>query len=75
MTGIFQLLEVSVEESLESCSVTSLVLAHLMDCVMDFIEVLLLCKLCDAELVLTCALLCENSLLNVCVCIPYALTE
>ena len=69
------LLEVSVVESLESSSVTSLILAHLVYCIVDSIKVLLLCESCDSLLVLACALLSEHSLLYICLGIPYALTE
>ena len=50
------LLEVSVVESLETCSVTRFVLAHLVDCVVDSVKVLLLCKSGDSLLVLACAM-------------------
>ena len=42
---------------------------------MDCVEVLLLCKCCDPLLVLASSLLCKHSLLNICLCIPYALSE
>ena len=54
---------------------TSLILTHLVNCVMDCIEVLLLCKLCDAELVLACSLLSEHSLLYVSLGVPYYLAK
>ena len=41
-------LEIAVVKSLESCSVTGLVLAHLMNSVVDGVEILGLCELCNA---------------------------
>ena len=69
------LLEVSLVKSLEASSVACLVLAHLMNCVVDCIEVLLLCESSDSLLVVACALLCEHSLFYVGLCVPYALAE
>ena len=52
-----------------------LILAHLMNSVMDSIEVLLLSESCDPHLVLACSLLSKHSLLNVGLGVPYALSE
>ena len=54
---------------------TSLILAHLMNSIMDSIEVLLLSQSCDPHLVLARSLLSKHSLLNVSLCVPYALSE
>ncbi len=69
------LLEVSVVEALEAGAVAGFILAHFVNCVVDGVEVLLLCEGCDSLLVLACALLGEHSLLNVGLGVPYALAE
>ena len=51
------------------------VLAHLMDGVMDGVEVLGFGELCDAELVLACACLGLNSLFEVGLGVPYYFAE
>ena len=57
------LFEISVEKSLETGTVTSLILAHLVNSIVDRIKILLLCKSSDPLLVLASALLCEHPLL------------
>ena len=67
--------EVSLEKSLECSAVSCFVLCHLVNCVMNGVEVLRLGKLSDTELILACALLGKHSLLNVGLCVPDALSE
>lgn len=59
------LLEVSLVETSEACCMTSLVLSHLVNSVMDSIRALLLSQLSNAELVLTSTLLGSNASLEV----------
>ena len=77
MTGFIvyaMLFEISVVKSLEACTVTGFILAHFVNCIVDCVKVLLLCKSSDSLLVLTCALLCKHPLLYICLCIPYTLS-
>ena len=69
------LLEVAVVETLEAATVASLILCHLVNCVVDSIVVVLLCKCCDAHLVCTSAALSVHTLLEVGLCIPYAVAQ
>ena len=54
---------------------TSLVLAHLVNCIVDSVKILLFCKSSDSLLVLACTLLSKHSLFNVCLGVPNALAE
>ena len=62
---LYVLLEVSLEQSLESLSVTSLIASHLVNGVVDSIEVELLSLLGELELALCSAVLGSNALLEV----------
>ena len=66
--GLF--LEVAVEKTLKALAVTSLVLCHLVNGVVDSIEVKSLCTLCNAELVGTCTRLSHHALLKVGLSVP-----
>ncbi len=69
------LLEVTVVETLETLAVASLILAHLMNGVMDSVEVQLLSESRDTFLVFASTVLSCNSLLKIGLGIPDALTE
>ena len=64
------LLEVTVVETLEALTVTSLVLCHLMNSVVDSVEILSLGVLCDTELVSTSTALSCHTLLKVGLSVP-----
>lgn len=68
-------LEEPVVESEEACSVTGLILRHLVDGVMDSIVVELLCLGSDGELALACTSLSLNAFLKIGLGIPYYITE
>ena len=75
MVPIFLLSEVTFQKSSEACTVTSLVLSHLVNGVVDSIEAGSLGVLGDTELVLAGTSLSGSSLLKVCLGVPYALTQ
>ena len=60
-----RLAEVSLEQSLECLTVTSLVANHLMNAIVDSDKVKSFCSLCEVELALGCAVLCRNSHLKI----------
>ena len=47
------LFEKSVEQSLEASTMTCLILSHFMYCIVDSVEVQLLCHLCNLQLAST----------------------
>lgn len=69
------LLKITIEESLETCSMTCLILSHLMNRIMNSIKVQLFSNLCNLHLSSASAFLCKHTLLYVGLCIPYYLTE
>ena len=64
------LLEVAVEESLESCAMTGFVLCHLMYGVVDGIQVQSLCLLGNLHLTCASTFFCQHALLHVGLGIP-----
>ena len=70
-----KLLEVAVVEAFETLTMTSLILCHLMNGIVNGVEVLLLSKASKAELILASATLSVHTLEEVGLCIPNDLTE
>ena len=62
------LTEVSLKETLECLTVSSLVSSHLVNCVVDCVEILLLSHLSELYLTCCCAVLCVNSELEILLC-------
>ena len=69
------LAEIALQQSCEACTMTGLVLGHLMNGVVDSIETGSLGVLGDTELVLASTSLSSGALLKVRLGIPYALTQ
>ena len=70
-----KLFEVAIIQTLKPLTMTSLILSHLVNGVVYCVEVLLLCELCETELILASATLCIHTLEEVCLGIPNYLTE
>lgn len=71
----FLLLEEAFVQALEALSMTSLILCHFMNSVVDSIEVQLFRTLCNAHLVGIGARFCSHSFLKVGLCVPNHITN
>ena len=69
------LFEIAVIQALEALTVASLILTHLMNSVMDSVEVQLLSQRSDTLLILACTSLSLHTLLQVGLCVPNNLTD
>ena len=69
------LTEIALQQSSEACTMTGLVLSHLVDGVVDSVETSGFGILGDTELILTGTSLSSSALLKVGLGIPYALTQ
>ncbi len=67
--------EVALIKPLKPATMASLILCHLMHCVMNSVKILSLCIACDTHLILVGTSLCVHTLLKVGLGIPYHLSE
>ena len=71
----FLLSKVSLQQSCEACTMTRLVLCHLVNSIVDSIETSSLGVLGNTELILASTCLSSSTLLQVGLGIPYALSQ
>ena len=57
----YSVAKVSLQQTLECFAVAGVVLSHLMNGIMNSIQVSSLCALCQVEFALGCAVLCSDS--------------
>lgn len=75
MCLMYLLAEIAVVKTGKALTVASLILSHLMNCVVDSVKVLSLSVLSDTHLVSICTSLCVHTLLKVSLGIPYHVAE